>query len=419
MTLPAEAERRASWRTELTLAEVIGFAFALASLGYAVITAPGRGSDLVAFCATGREWLTGAFQFGTAPVPLYPPFAVPLLALLTLLPADALVVAGLVINLAATVAVVFLTGELYGKQWPAKARLYLAACLLASAPYRVTLRMGQNSLLITALLLAALWAWQRKHRVLAGACLGLSLCKYSLTLPFLLYFVWKREWKVAGSALLLMAVLTEIFAWHLGVTFAGAIASWLGSTARIQTAGPTAFTGTTEIKPLLYSLTGGNVALTSTLAIVIALAALPAIALVFARRPHAAKAHFTILTLFALWMAYHRTYDSVLCILPAALLIDFLLRRRFVRFSRFWLAGLGLLIISIPGFLTERVGLSEESLTHNPAGLLGLHVERLLVFGLFLSLLWLLWRSDPAPLTDDSIQPLAPLTPTVIGRPTA
>ncbi|HKQ08661.1 MAG TPA: glycosyltransferase family 87 protein [Blastocatellia bacterium] len=398
-----------SLRARRAIAEVISCAFALVSLGYAVITAPGRGSDLVAFAATGREWLTGAFQFGTALVPLYPPFAVPFMALLTLFPSDALVIAGLLINLAATVAVVLLTVKLYGEHWPARVWLYLAACLLASAPYRVTLRMGQNSLLITALLLAALLAWQRKQRVLSGACLGLSLCKYSLTLPFLLYFFWKREWKVAGTALIVMVVLTEIFAWHLGMTFTAAITSWLRTTAEVQTAGQTAFTGATEIKPLIYSLTGENIALTSTLTIVVAVMGLAAMTLVFARRPQAVNVHFAILALYALWMAYHRTYDSVLCILPAALLIDWLLRGSFIRFSRFWLVGLGLLIISLPGLLTERLGLSEDRLANNLAGRLGLHIERLLVVGLFVSLLLLLWRSDPSPQTDAASGPFVAL----------
>jgi hypothetical protein len=56
------------------------------------------------------------------------------------------------------------------------------------------------------------------------------------------------------------------------------------------------------------------------------------------------------------------------------------------------MAGLALFAISIPGLLTERLHLSAESLAANPAGFVGLHFERLLVFGLFFFLLVLLWK---------------------------
>ena len=320
----------------------------------------------------------------------------PTLALLAVLPFSWLLTVGLLINLAATVAVILLVIKLYGEGWPARAWLYVTAFFLAWAPYRVTLRMGQNTLIVMALLLAALLARQRKHPLLAGLLLGLSLSKYSLTLPFFLYVLWRREWKVAASAVVLMIVLTEVFAWHLGISFFDAIASSFHVVSHVQTAGPGGFTGTTEIKMLIFSLTGENAGLTSMITIALALGALALMAIVFQREPQSEKSHFAILALFALWSAYHRTYDSALCLVPAALLVDWLTRGRSVRFSRFWLAGLALFIVSVPGLLTQRLRLGEDALKSNLAGLLGLHIERILVFGLFASLLWVMWKSPPA-----------------------
>jgi hypothetical protein len=99
------------------------------------------------------------------------------------------------------------------------------------------------------------------------------------------------------------------------------------------------------------------------------------------------------LALFAQWSVYHKTYDSVLCLLPAVLLIDLLVQRRFVFFSRFWLAGLGLLIISIPGLLIDRLKIDPSVISSNPLLLLGVHVERLLMFGMFCSLIYLMWKT--------------------------
>jgi hypothetical protein len=51
---------------------------------------------------------------------------------------------------------------------------------------------------------------------------------------------------------------------------------------------------------------------------------------------------------------------------------------------------LALFAVSIPGLLTERLHLSVASLSANPAGFVGVHFERFLVFGMFCWLLVLL-----------------------------
>jgi uncharacterized BrkB/YihY/UPF0761 family membrane protein len=84
-----------------------------------------------------------------------------------------------------------------------------------------------------------------------------------------------------------------------------------------------------------------------------------------------------------------------MCLLPAALFIDFIVRKRLLHFSRICLAGLFLIALSIPGVLTSRLGIAEETLSNSIFGLIGLHIERVLVFGMFWSLLVLLWKVDP------------------------
>ncbi|HXG91823.1 MAG TPA: glycosyltransferase family 87 protein [Blastocatellia bacterium] len=382
---------------KLTLVNIFLALLALASLSYAVVTAPANGKDLFTFQQGAKNWLTRSYQFGAGPGQMYPPFTLPLFSPLTLFSFEHALLLMLALNLAATAAIIYFTVKLWGARWSNQAIIFFAAFFLSWAPYRVTLRLGQISLIIVALLLGALLARQKKNNWLAGALLGISLCKYSLTLPFFLYFLWKREWKLIAAAVTVMAALTQVFAWHLGITALDATLNYIHSVGQLYAVKVYAFTGTTEIKMLILSLTGGKVALATAMNIALSLAALVCLAVVVRLSPKCEATHLAALAAFAMWSAYHRTYDAMLCIIPSAVLIDFYARGRFVRFSRFWIAALGLFIISVPGLLTERLKLSEADLLANPAGWLGLHIESLLVFALFWSMLWLAWKRGAAP----------------------
>ncbi|HEY3138653.1 MAG TPA: glycosyltransferase family 87 protein [Blastocatellia bacterium] len=382
-------------KTTLTcrIAEFLLFLVALVSFTYALVTAPGKGIDVTFLQIGAREWIDGVYEIGAGSISLHPPFILPLLAPIAVLSHNSLVVLWLTLNVAATALVLYFVDRLWAKRWPIDARICLPAFFLAWAPFRVTLRNGQLSLMVLALLLGALFARRRNRSFLAGALLGLSLCKYSLTFPFPLYFAWKREWKVVSTAILIPAALTELFAWRLGLSLIDVVRQYVDAARKAYVSGATIFEGASEIKPLLLGLSGGNETVTTTLVVAISLAALICMVLAFARARKFEIAHFSALALFALWSVYHKTYDSVLCLLPAVLLIDLLVQRRFVFFSRFWLAGLGLLIISIPGLLIDRLKIDPSVISSDPLLLLGVHVERLLMFGMFCSLIYLMWKT--------------------------
>jgi hypothetical protein len=368
-------------------------ALALASLAYAVLTAPKVGIDLRFFQEGAREWVDGVFQIGEGVIGVYTPFLLPLLSPTALLSFDVLVVLWIGLNIAATILNLHFVNKLWGAHWPLRARLALAAFFIAFAPFRVTVRNGQISLMVMSLLLGALLARKRNKNFLAGALLGLSLCKYTLTFPFLLYFVWKREWKLISTAILIPLVLTEVFAFRLGLSLFQVISQYVPLASQILVSGLPGRTGTTEIKLLFLDLSGGNTSVAEIAALSLSVAALISMAITFYRKPRWEAAHFSALALFSLWSVYHRTYDSVLCLIAAAMLTDFLIHKRFVAFSRFWLGALGLLVVSVPGLLVDRLKLDPSSFTRNPLFLLGLHIERLLVFGMFWSLLFLMWKT--------------------------
>jgi hypothetical protein len=367
----------------------------VAAICYAIVTGVSRGEDLQTFYSRGEAWLGGATDVSGLPGRLYPPFAPPLFSVLTLLKFEHAVVVWLGINLIALLVTIYLANKLIVHSETGRSLVYLAAFFLTWAPVRVTFRLGQNALVIVALILGALVARQKGNKIAGGLLLGLSLIKYSLALPFLLYLLWKREWKMIFSSLALVALLTAVYAVHLDISPFKAITDSLSMVREVQLSA-SSYVGTTEIRVLMLDLTAHNELAASVLTTAVTLAALLAMAIVFVREPEDETIHFSLLSLFALWTAYHRVYDSVLCIIPAALLIDYRLRNRFRRFSAFWLCGLGLLIISIPGLLTERLKIPAAELSTTLLGFAGLHAERILMFGLFWSLLWIGWGERPA-----------------------
>ena len=377
----------------ITALDITFLAVAVSSLVYAVVTAPRNGIDFLNYYQGARQWVEGSYSNEGGTLSTYPPFFVPILSPLALLSFERARIIWLGLNLLAAGVSIYLV-LCYFTDWPGKAKYYLALLVVSWAPFRVTLRVGQISLIVAALLLGTLLARSRKRKYLAGILLGISMCKFTLSFPFFLYFLWKKEWKMLIAATSLLLILTQVYALRLGVSVVEVIRSYAAVLGQLSVSRDIAYIGSTEIKPLLVWLTRGDDVWANTLFVMLFLASLIVMALVFTRRPEAEPIHFAILSLFALWAVYHRTYDCVLYILPVALLIDLLIRKRHVTFSIFWLVATGLLIVSLPGLLTSRLGISEESLAQSISGFAALHIERVLTFGMFVSFLFVLWKED-------------------------
>ena len=368
-------------------ADVLLSVLAAVSVFYAASTAPAKGIDLRSFLVGAQSWVAGTYTIGEGPMYEYPPYAVVALSPLSALSFEHLALLWLLLNLIATAWIVYAAIKLWGNEWSPRARYYLLVLLLVWAPFRVTLRNGQLSLVITSLLLGVLLARKNRKYYLAGCLLGLAVCKYSLSLPFLLYFVWKREWKIAVPALALPLLLTEVFALRLGLSLFSAVSAYGAALGKVFDSRFSADTGSTEIQMLVASFTAGDRTMTAAITTGLCLLAIVSMAIVFARRRSEEDAQLAAVALFSLWSVYHRTYDSVLCVIPAAVLISFLIGRRLVAFTRASLAALAVFALGLPGFLTERLGISTEALSRNPFGFVGLHLERIVVFGLFCALL--------------------------------
>ena len=381
--------------------EVAVLLLALISLIYATVTAFDKGSDLAMFQDMGRRWVDGVYQTEESRFYGHPPYASVLYSAMAFLSFEQLRAVFVLINLLTTFLILLLIHKLWGSNWSARTHWLLAAFLLSSAPFRVALRYGQISLILTALVLGSFLAWKKKRAGLAGLLIGLSLAKYSLTLPFVLYLVWRREWKIVAGAVLTVGVLTEICALRFGLSPFVLIGDYVRLMQHISISNDPTFSGATEVGRLLFAITGSEL-IANQLNIALTLIALAAMGLVFWRKPRYEQTHLAALTFFSLWFVYHRIYDAVVCVLPAAVFVDFIVRHRFRRLSVIGLSALGLLSLNIPGLLTERLHLPADTLSANPAGFLALHVDRLLVFGMFWLLLITIWRAGDS-LSDDAM----------------
>jgi len=154
---------------------------ALISLSYATVTAFDKGSDLAMFQDMGRRWVDGVYQTEESRFYGHPPYASVLYSAMAFLSFEQLRAVFVLINLLTTFLILLLIHKLWGSNWSARTHWLLAAFLLSSAPFRVALRYGQISLILTALVLGSLLAWKKKRAGLAGLLIGLSLAKYSLT----------------------------------------------------------------------------------------------------------------------------------------------------------------------------------------------------------------------------------------------
>jgi hypothetical protein len=88
-------------------------------------------------------------------------------------------------------------------------RIMLIAATLASAPVQGALGSGQPALPACSLLIFAVWAYSRNKISLATVLLGLSAAvKIQIGGPFLLYYLFLRQWRLVSLATLLFLALS-------------------------------------------------------------------------------------------------------------------------------------------------------------------------------------------------------------------
>ncbi len=188
--------------------------------------------------------------------------------------------------------------------------LTITVLFLSLAATRLTLAVGQTSLVVITLLLGAVLMAsiaerddsddRRAPMIGAAIMLGIALSKYSLALPILLYFVIRRQWKIVLGSLLVQLIGLLL---QCGITRSSPVDTFFAYGAIMRT-----HVGHSGIH--LASL------LPSSLfwrLFAVAVVTLPVI-YVGIRRKQTVLSLLALLSVWTLLVAYHRAYDVVLII---------------------------------------------------------------------------------------------------------
>jgi len=87
-------------------------------------------------------------------------------------------------------------------------KLLLLGCIIFGFyPLYTNLKLGQVGVILYFLVALTFWLWHKRRRVLAGLCLGLAGAIKVIPLGLVVYFLWKREYRVALYTMLFSLVI--------------------------------------------------------------------------------------------------------------------------------------------------------------------------------------------------------------------
>lgn len=160
----------------------------------------------------GRRFVHGEFLYnGGLNIP-YPPFFAMAYAPLSFLPLRVAKPVLFLFGFGALFVVFWILNRLTDRSLVIRRGDWLwviAGTLLCSA--RFVLRDfddGGQNLILVGLTWIAIYLWSRNRDLLAAISLGLAVALKCTPALFIVYFAWKRQWKISGLALLMAGVFT-------------------------------------------------------------------------------------------------------------------------------------------------------------------------------------------------------------------
>jgi hypothetical protein len=198
-----------------------------------------------------------------------------------------------------------------------------AAVFLCFLPLGLALVAGHNSILLLALLLASAVSFYQEHYFRAGAFLGLIVFRPEFSIPIaILFLVWRR-WRMIGGFIAASAVCFAISAAVTGL--AASEPHLLDAFTRntefvLSSISPNGTSNSTVMPNLwcLMTMLGHKFLSSNLLHVITAVLALGLFVWTATRPPN-----FALAVLVALLISYRGSiYDTVLLILPAAMVMD-------------------------------------------------------------------------------------------------
>jgi hypothetical protein len=158
----------------------------------------------------------GVFPFFPHPAP-YPPFVAILFIPLLWLNISNSIIAWYVIEIVCLAMIAYMLTILWKGRLVWFGVIFSFFILLAWYPIMADLGVGQLSILLTLILMAALLALQRNRRVLAGVLIGLSVAIKLITWPLIIYLILKKDWRAVVASSLTTLGLNLVALFMLGI----------------------------------------------------------------------------------------------------------------------------------------------------------------------------------------------------------
>jgi len=280
------------------------------------------------FVFLDRDFTTGTLVLKRGIPTAYPPTALLVLAPMTILPWPLAHGAWLVLNLLVYASMGLCLAWLMHLQWNQTRTYVFCALVLTLAPFHTGMAAGSIAIVAVATTAIVLLAAERRQDILAGTLLAIAVSlKPQIGLPFLFYYLLRRRWRLASSAigavafLAVLAVLRLTIAgtpWVENYAYDNRILFSRGSLGDFTEANPIRF-GLVNVQVLLYAILHDR-ALANGLALAVGIIAGLWWLFLFRRRsssePHLLA--LSALVVISLLPVYHRLYDASLLVFPLA-----------------------------------------------------------------------------------------------------
>lgn len=249
-------------------------------------------------------------------------------------------------NLLFTVMIIWLLRKTFLKDVQKDIFAMLSLLMLAGTPYRNQLGVGQHTLFaFTFFLLAVFFSEKEKGSVPTVICLIVCYFKYTLTVPLVLYFIYKKKYTEIAASVIVHIILTGVSAWWLRDSFINMIVQPLKVSSALAAEGGLDF----------GALLNG-----SKLSFVLAFLVMVGLFALMLKAPKGLDGEvISVLTLWSLIITYHRTYDFFVIIIVAAY---FYSRKQFFASNQeYWedtnnlISVIGFIIVVLAVFFVLRI----------------------------------------------------------------
>jgi hypothetical protein len=258
----------------------------------------------------------------------YPPTSFVLLAPVAWLPWHVAHHVWLAISLMAFGLTVLSLVSLIGFQWQEKRTYLLLALALVLAPFHTGLAAGSIVIVAVGFCALAVLAVDRQWNIAAGVLFGVAVgLKPQIGLPFLVYCLLRRRWRVVTTSATLLVILAVTAVLHLTMSHTPWVDNYRydnrvlfahGSLGDFTESNPLRF-GLVNLQVLLYTFVPDRAGV-NVVALVMA-GALSFWWLLLLRRRAGSNNELLelgTLTVLSLLPVYHRLYDASLLIFPLA-----------------------------------------------------------------------------------------------------